>query len=194
MPAAGLGLHRRRGAFSPRRLFPTSSGPRAAPGGEAGRETRAAEDRAVRGGNQSRVAGAHLQTAGAAAAPVAARRKLWAERGASAGKRSPAPRRLRLRCLRGRLLSPTASLARTVPRLRAKEERGREEGREGEEGKNQFLIRQRELERKADISRQGIKKSEKLPSLISPFSPKRALFPLDIQVSQGRGKGNSLAC
>lgn len=29
MPAAGLGLHRRRGAFSPRRLFPTSSGPRA---------------------------------------------------------------------------------------------------------------------------------------------------------------------
>lgn len=178
MPAAGLGLHRRRGAFSPRRLFPTSSGPRAAPGGKAGKETRAAEDRAVRGGIQSRVAGAHLQTAGAAAAPVAARRKLWAERGASAGKCSPAPRRLRLRCLlRARLLSPTASLARTVPWLRAKEERGREEGREGEEGKNQFLIRQRELERKADISRQGIKKSEKLPSPISPFSPRRALFP-----------------
>lgn len=118
MPAAGLGLHRRRGAFSPRRPFAASSGPRAARGGEAGRETRAAGDRAVRGGNQGRVTGAHLQTAGAAAAPVAARRKLWAELGASAGKRSPAPRRRRRqrqRCLlRARLLSPTASLARTV--------------------------------------------------------------------------------
>lgn len=117
MPAAGLGLHRRRGAFSPRRPFAASSGPRAARGGEAGRETRAAGDGAVRGGNQGRVTGAHLQTAGAAAAPVAARRKLWAELRASAGKRSPAPRRRRRRqrcLLRARLLSPTASLARTV--------------------------------------------------------------------------------
>ena len=99
---------------SPRRPFHASRGPRATPGGEAGRETRAAGDRAVRGGNQSRVTGAHLQTAGAAAAPVAARRKLWAGLGESAGKRSPAPRRRR-RLLRARLLSPTASLARTVP-------------------------------------------------------------------------------
>lgn len=85
---------------------------------EAGRGNGAARDRAVRGGNQSRVAAAaaaHHQTVGEAATPVAVRRKPGAERAAGTGKRSPAPRRRRRRCpLRARLLFPTASLARTV--------------------------------------------------------------------------------
>lgn len=119
-----------RGASFPH-LQRASGRPRA-----GGRETRAAEDRAVRG-NQSRVAGAHLQTA-AAAAPVAARRKLWAERGASAGN-ALLPRGAPAAAVppSARLLSPTASLARTVPAegegWGREGEGGREGGRGGEE-------------------------------------------------------------
>lgn len=71
-------------------------------------------------------------------------------------------------------------------------EGGREGGRGGEESIPYQTARTGEESRQ--ISRQDTKKSEKLPSPISPFSSKRALFPLDIQVAQGRGKGNRLAC
>lgn len=113
--------------------------PRAAPGGKAGGENCAARHQAVRGGNQSRVAAAaHHETVGAAAAAVAARRKPGAEWGARAGKGSPARRlrrwRRRRRLLGARLLSPTASLARTLPLLRVKDREGGSGGGGGRQG------------------------------------------------------------